>query len=65
MSLHGFVPVAIDVILNGVYNDVYIFLLLSGKPKVVDNHEGFVGKHKFNACTLVSADSSESPDRLM
>ena len=59
MSLHGFVPVAIDVILNGVYNDVYIFLLLSGKPEVIDNCKHFARK------TLVSADSSESPDRLM
>ena len=41
MSLLGFVPVAIDVILNGAYNDVHIFHLLSGEPKVVDNHESF------------------------
>ena len=44
MSFHGFVPVAIDVILNGMYNDVYIFLLLSGETEVVDNHKRFVRK---------------------
>ena len=44
MSLHGFVPVAIDVILNGMYNDVYIFLLLSGKPGVIDNSKRFARK---------------------
>ena len=44
MSLHGFIPVAIDVILNDAYNDVYIFLLLSGEPEVVDNCERFARK---------------------
>ena len=35
---------AIDVILNGAYNDVYTFLLLSVEPKVVDNRERFTRK---------------------
>ena len=44
MLLHGFVPATIDVILNGTYNDVYIFLLLSGEPEVVDNLQHFARK---------------------
>ena len=34
----------IDVIYNGAYNDVYIFLLLSDESEVVDNCEHFVRK---------------------
>ena len=44
MSLHGFVPVAIDVILNGAHIGVYIFLLLIGEPEVVENRERFARK---------------------
>ena len=44
MLLHGFVPVAINVIVIGTHYDIYIFLLLSVEPKVVDNHKRFARK---------------------
>ena len=44
------------MILNGTYNDVFIFLLLSGERKADENRKRFAKKHRFNACTLVSAE---------
>ena len=43
----------------------YVFLLFSDEPKVVDSHINIsLEKHRFNACTSVSAGSFNSPDRL-
>ena len=64
VSLHEFVPVTIDVILNGVYIGIYVFICSVVSLTLSTTISVSREKHRFNVGTLVSADFSDSPDRL-